>query len=401
MSKTIANIYGVIVDGFYDDPCFDDIINTGCITPSSRFIYQVASAQGDLEIHVNSYGGDVFSANSMIIALRAWAAAHPDANLDIIVESIALSAAANFVAMAPKAARIHAFEPSLIMFHSCSTITWGGPGAHKDAADLMDKINGNVKAALKSRTSLDQTAIDTWFQDSREGWLSAKEAKQCKLIDDVMDGEPQAAPEKPSDTLENKAIAAFYSGQQSLLALHINQQGDMTMPTAEEEDNKNKEEEEKKEGAQQEEGGEGEGEGKKEEEEEKKEGAQQEEGGEGEGKKEEEEEKKEEDPEQSSKKLLAKLEERVAQLSQENADLKQQLDTANSTVAKLTKGLNMKGPGAPSASNPKTFDDLVKTIDPKLPQQEWRKQYLQLVNDHPQLFEQTYGIPAKRSIPNK
>ena len=379
MSKTIANIYGVIVDGFYDDPCFDDIINTGCITPSSRFIYQVASAQGDLEIHVNSYGGDVFSANSMIIALRAWAAAHPDANLDIIVESIALSAAANFVAMAPKAARIHAFEPSLIMFHSCSTITWGGPGAHKDAADLMDKINGNVKAALKSRTSLDQTAIDTWFQDSREGWLSAKEAKQCKLIDDVMDGEPQAAPEKPSDTLENKAIAAFYSGQQSLLALHINQQGDMTMPTAEEEDNKNKEEEEKKEGAQQEEGGEGEGEGKKE----------------------EEEEKKEEDPEQSSKKLLAKLEERVAQLSQENADLKQQLDTANSTVAKLTKGLNMKGPGAPSASNPKTFDDLVKTIDPKLPQQEWRKQYLQLVNDHPQLFEQTYGIPAKRSIPNK
>ena len=377
MSKTIANIYGVIVDGFYDDPCFDDIISTGCITPSSRFIYQVASATGDLEIHVNSYGGDVFSANSMIIALRAWAAGHPDANIDIIVESIALSAAANFVAMAPKAARIHAFEPSLIMFHSCSTITWGGPGAHKDAADLMDKINGNVKAALKSRTSLDQTAIDTWFQDSREGWLSAKEAKQCKLIDDVMDGEPQAAPEKPSDTLENKAIAAFYSGQQSLLALHINQQGDMTMPTAEEEDNKNKEEKEKEEGAQQEEGGEGEGE------------------------KDEEKEKEEEDPEQSSKKLLANLEERVAQLSQENADLKQQLDTANSIVAKLTKGLKTKGGGAPSASNPKTFDDLVKTIDQNLPQQEWRKQYLQLVNDHPQLFEQTYGIPAKRSIPNK
>ena len=377
MSKNIANIYGVIVDGFYDNPCFDDIINTGCITPSSRFIYQVASATGDLEIHVNSYGGDVFSANSMIIALRAWASAHPDANLDIIVESIALSAAANFVAMAPKAARIHAFEPSLIMFHSCSTITWGGPGAHKDAADLMDKINGNVKAALKSRTSLDQTAIDTWFQDSREGWLSAKEAKQCKLIDDVMDGEPQAAPEKPSDTLENKAIAAFYSGQQSLLALHINQQGDMTMPTAEEEDNKNKEEEEKKEGAQQKEGGDGE------------------------GKKDDEEEKKDEDPEQSSKELLAKLEERVAQLSQENASLKSQLETANSIVAKLTKGLQMKGNGAPSAANPKTFTDLLKTIDPNLPQQEWRKQYLQLVNDYPQLFEQTYGIPAKRSVPNK
>ena len=400
MSKTIVNLYGIIVDGFYDDPCFDDIIGTGCITPSSRFIYQVASATGDLEIHVNSYGGDVFSANSMIIALRAWSAAHPDANLDIVVESIALSAAANFIAMAPKAARIHAFEPSLIMFHSCSTITWGGPGAHKDAADLMDKINGNVKAALKSRTSLDQTAIDTWFQDSREGWLSAEEAKACKLIDDVLDGEPQAAPEKPTDKLENQAIAAFYSGQQSLLALHINQQGDITMPTAEDEDNKNKEEEEKKDATQQEDGGDGEG--KKDGEEEKKDPEQQEDGGDGEGKKDDEEEKKDEDPEQSSKELLAKLEERVSQLSQENASLKQQLETANGTVAKLTKGLQMKGKGAPSsASAPQNFTDLVKAIDPNLPQQEWRKQYLQLMHDYPQLYEQTYGIPAKRSIPTK
>ena len=396
MSKTIVNLYGVIVDGFYDDPFFDDIIGTGCITPSSRFIYQVASAQGDLEIHVNSYGGDVFSANSMIIALRAWAASHPDANIDIIVESIALSAAANFIAMAPKAARIHAYAPSLIMFHSCSTITWGGPGAHKDAADLMDKINGGVKAALKSRTSLDQAAIDTWFQDAREGWLSAEEAKQCKLIDDVMDGEPQAAPEKPSDTLENKAIAAFYSGQQSLLALHINQQGDKTMPTAEDDDNKNKEEEEKKDPEQEE--------TEKKDEEEKKDPDQN--GDDNEEKKDEEEkkdpdqngddneEKKDEDPEQSAKKLLATLEERVAQLSKENADLKQQLDTANNTVAKLTKGLHMQGKAAPKDNAPQNFNDLVATIDPNLSAQEWSKKYLQLKKNYPQLFEQTYGIPA-------
>ena len=150
------------------------------------------------------------------------------------------------------------------------------------------------------------------------------------------------------------------------------------MPTAEDEDNKNKEEEEKKDATQQEDGGDGE------------------------GKKDDDEEKKDEDLEQSSKKLLAQLEERVAQLSQENASLKQQLETANSTVAKLTKGLQMKGNGAPlSASAPQNFNDLVKGIDPNLPQQEWRKQYLQLVENHPQLFEQTYGIPAKRSMPTK
>ena len=107
------------------------------------------------------------------------------------------------------------------MFHSCSTITFGGPGAHKDAANLMDKINGNVKAALKARTSLDQADIDTWFQDDRQGWLSSDEAKKCRLIDDVLDGDPMPAPEKPSEKLEDKAIAAFYSGQQGLLAIHV------------------------------------------------------------------------------------------------------------------------------------------------------------------------------------
>ena len=373
MAKTIVNIYGIIVDSFYDDSWFEQEINNGSITPSSRFIFQVASATGDLEVHVNSFGGDVFAANSMIIALRAWAAAHPDANIDIIVESIALSAAANFIAMAPKSARVHAYGPSLVMFHSCSTITWGGPGAHKDAASLMDKINGSVKSALKAKTSLADADIDVWFQDERQGWLTAEEAKDCKLIDDVLDGEPQPAPAKPTEKLEDKAVAAFYSGQQSLLALHINQQGDMTMLTAEDE-NKNKDEEEKKENPEQQ---------GSDDEEEKKDPEQ-------EG--DDEEEKK--DPEQSAKKLLATLEERVAQLSKENADLKQQLDTANNTVAKLTKGLHMQGKTAPKDNAPQNFNDLVATIDPKLSAQEWSKKYLQLKKTYPQLFEQTYGIPA-------
>lgn len=145
------------------------------------------------------------------------------------------------------------------------------------------------------------------------------------------------------------------------------------MLTAEDE-NKNKDEEEKKENPEQQ---------GSDDEEEKKDPEQ-------EG--DDEEEKK--DPEQSAKKLLATLEERVAQLSKENADLKQQLDTANNTVAKLTKGLHMQGKTAPKDNAPQNFNDLVATIDPKLSAQEWSKKYLQLKKTYPQLFEQTYGIPA-------
>ena len=363
MSKTIATIYGVIVDNFYDDGYFDDIIAKGVITPASRFIYQVASAQGDLEVRVNSFGGDVFAANSMIIALRAWAANHPKASLDIVVESAAMSAAANFIAMAPKSAKVSAYGTSLIMYHSCSTITWGGPGAHKDAATLMDKINGAVKSALSGKTTLDAGVIDEWFQEGRQGWLSADDAKKCHLIDSIADGEPEPMPEPPEEALEDKKIAAFYSGQQSLLAAYnTNITGAATMPTAEDEDNRNKEEEEKKDNPEQE---------GTEEEEEKKDNPEQE------GTEEEEEEKKDDDVEQ-------KASARVEQLEKEVADLKAQLEASQKTIAKLTAGFRGKTSAAGGQTSA-SFADKVKALKDAKPS-DWDAQFLALKKSDPTGF---------------
>ncbi len=359
MSKTIATIYGVIVDNFYDDGYFDDIIGKGIITPASRFIYQVASAQDDLEVRVNSFGGDVFAANSMIIALRAWAAAHPKASLDIVVESAAMSAAANFVAMAPKSAKVSAYGTSLIMYHSCSTITWGGPGAHKDAATLMDKINAAVKSALSGKTTIDSAVIDEWFQEGRQGWLSADDAKKCKLIDAIADGDPEPMPEQPLEDFEDRKIAAFYFGQQSMLAAynqHIT--GAFTMPTAEDENNKNKEEEEKKDNPEQEGADNGE--------EEKKDNQE----GAGNG----EEEKKEDDPEQ-------KASARVEQLEKEVADLKAQLEVAQNTIAKLTAGFRGKTSAA-GTQTPVSFADKVKALKTSNPS-DWDAEFLALKKSDP------------------
>ena len=362
MSKTIATIYGVIVDNFYDDAYFDDIIGKGIITPASRFIYQVASAQDDLEVHVNSFGGDVFAANSMIIALRSWAAAHPKASLDIVIESAAMSAAANFVAMAPKSAKISAYTTSVIMYHSCSTITWGGPGAHKDAATLMDKINGAVKAALSDKTTIDSAVIDEWFQEGRQGWMSADDAKKCKLIDTIADGEPEPMPEQAGGALEDRKIAAFYFGQQSMLAAYNNHiTGAAIMPTAEDEDNKNKEEEEKKDNPEQE--------GTDDGEEEKKDNPEQE--GTDDGK---EDEHKEDDLEQ-------KASARVEQLEKEVADLKAQLDVAQKTIAKLTAGFRGKTSAA-GVQTPVSFADKVKALKTSNPS-DWDAEFLALKKSDP------------------
>ena len=365
MAKVTARINGVIVDSLYDDPFFDDIIGKGVITPASRFVFQIAQATDELEIRINSFGGDVFASNSMIIALRSWASAHPKAKLSVIVEAIALSAAANILAMVPKAAHVSVHSNSLVMYHSCSTFTAGGPGAHKDAANLMEKINGGIKSMLEDKTTLDMAKVDEWFQDGRMGWLDAKELVDCNLADDIIDGDSEPAPHIEEEKIDTRLVA-FYQGQQRLLASYIPSAAtkEAPMPTQEEE----KKEEEKKdqqEPTQEEEG-------KKEEEEKKEDEPTQEE----DGKKDEEE-----------KKECEQLKQENAQLKQELAQLKQQLAASQENVQKLTAGFRH----SPTPQAPMTFSQKVAALNGKSPA-EWDAAFIALTKADPEGYNQFMNL---------
>ena len=366
MAKVIARCSGVIVGSEYDDKWFDTYIQNGTITPSSRFNSTVETATDELEVHINSYGGDVFAAKSMIIAVKQWAARHPDAKLTYVVESIAMSAAANILAKAPENATVMAFDDSIVMFHSATTITWGGPGAHKDSAQLLDMINNDIIMTLLGRTSLDEKLVRQWFQDERMGWLNGHDCMECGLIGQICtEGAPELPPDKYEDKDTPADIAAYYKGQRDLLALfNSTPKGEKTMPKAEGNDD-----EILKKGAQQN-GGEGEGEDKKDD-------AQQN-GGEGEG------EDKKDDAQQ-----LADVKAENEALKQQVEDLKQQLAAQQEAVKKLTAGFRRDGrstPGKPAQS----FKELVASIDPNLPQAEWDKRYLQLKQEYPSLYQEYF-----------
>lgn len=361
MAKVTARISGVIVDNFYDDPFFEDIINKGIITPASRFIFQVAQATDELEVRINSFGGDVFSGNSMIIALRSWASAHQKAKLSIVVEAIALSAAANILAMAPKSAHVSVYENSLVMYHSCSTLTAGGPGAHKDAAALMEKVNNSIISMLEDKTTLDMAKVTEWFQESRMGWLDAKELVECKLADDIIDGESAPAPHI-DETIEDSKLVAFYQGQQQLLANFTPAaKKEASMPKQEEE-NKEKEEEKKDQQPTQED------EGKKDE---------------GEGKKDEQPKQEEGKKDEEDKKECEQLKQENAQLKQELEDLKQQLAASQEKIQKLTAGFRH----TPSAQTPTTFQQKVEALKGKSPA-DWDAAFIALMKEDPEGYKQ-------------
>lgn len=188
------DIRGVIVPSNYDSEWAQKYIEKGVITPESRFRTALAAAPVNepLHIYINSPGGSVFAGNEMINAINAWAAQHKQP-VEITIGAMAASMAAAMLVQV-RSVKVSAHNNSKIMFHGAWTETVGGEGAHRDEADLLAKINADLKTALVARFNLSPEKVDGWFAEGRMGWLDAKEAKLIGLVKEIVDADD--APQK-------------------------------------------------------------------------------------------------------------------------------------------------------------------------------------------------------------
>jgi len=180
MSERIE-IRGVIVSSMYDAYYWQSWIDRGIITPESHFRKMLAAANGDVVLYINSPGGSVMAGNEMINAIKAFLAT--GRKMEITIGAIAASMAANIVAMSG-VAKVKAHKNSKIMYHGSMTWTEGGADAHGDTKKLLDAINGDVIAALKSKGITD---CEAWFAEGRDHWLTAQEALEMELVDEIVD----------------------------------------------------------------------------------------------------------------------------------------------------------------------------------------------------------------------
>ena len=100
---------------------------------------------------------------------------------------------------APSAVKVH--KNAKIMFHGSMGGVMGGSQAMRDEANLLEKINADIKTALLTKTSLSPEVVDEWFAEGREGWLTAQEAVDVGLASEIIDLEV-ALPES-SKTISN------------------------------------------------------------------------------------------------------------------------------------------------------------------------------------------------------
>ncbi len=152
---------------------------------------RLGKIKGDVEVRINSPGGEVFEAASIVTFLTERQAAGD--RVSAVVEGIAASAAF-LVALSCKEIRIG--QLAMMMVHRSSVVSVGDCDELRKSADLLEKIDSGQADLMEKRTGMKRAAIEEILK--AETWWSAKEAVDAKIADKVIeqedadDGEPEA-----------------------------------------------------------------------------------------------------------------------------------------------------------------------------------------------------------------
>lgn len=133
------------------------------------------AAGQDLDVEINSGGGDVFAGSEIYTALRSYTG-----KVTIKIEGFAGSAAsviamAGYSEMSPTA---------LMMVHNVSSYASGDNRDMAHMAEVLENANRAIAAAYVAKSGMAESeALDMM---ARETWLTAQQAKELKLVDAVM-----------------------------------------------------------------------------------------------------------------------------------------------------------------------------------------------------------------------
>ncbi|MCM3030380.1 MULTISPECIES: head maturation protease, ClpP-related [unclassified Niallia] len=156
------------------------------------FNYKMRSIKEDedIELEINSYGGDVFMGIDIMNTLRGH-----KGNVTVTITGIAASAASVIVMGADV---IRAYSNTQLMLHNAWTYAMGNAKKLRKVADDLESINESVLASYTHR--IDASTAKKLLDN--ETYLSATKALESGLIDEIVDSVPE---EVESTIFENKA----------------------------------------------------------------------------------------------------------------------------------------------------------------------------------------------------
>ncbi len=155
----------------------------------------IENANGEeLEVEINSGGGDVIAGNEIYTALRQY-----KGKVMITISGMAMSAA-SYIATAR---RCQMTPVGIFMIHNVSGGARGDYHVMDKESEILQTINRAITAAYAEKTNMSQEELLDLMD--KESWLTAEEALNYGFIDSIVENQEQ----QPKADEE----AAFFHGQ--------------------------------------------------------------------------------------------------------------------------------------------------------------------------------------------
>lgn len=153
----------------------------------------------DIELEINSYGGDVFAGIDIMNSLRGH-----KGNVTITITGIAASAASVICMGADK---IRMYSNTQLMVHNAWTVVAGNAKQLRKAAEDLESIGESVLASYTHR--IDEDTAKKLLD--KETYLSASKAVELGLVDEIVDADPETVESEvfkdEADKFNNKIVA--------------------------------------------------------------------------------------------------------------------------------------------------------------------------------------------------
>jgi len=148
------------------------------------------SAEEDIELRINSGGGDVFEGQAIYSLLESWKST-TGGNVIVYIDGLAASVA-SVIAMAGSEIRMS--SNALMMIHNPWTPSaTGGSNDLRDLANVLDKIRDTIVTVYETKSGMDRDTISLMMDE--ETWFSAEEAVNFGFADQIVNAseEPVAS----------------------------------------------------------------------------------------------------------------------------------------------------------------------------------------------------------------
>lgn len=168
------NVKGVIVPN--DEKWIYDLFGIDATSPESVQEVLESADGSDVEVEINSGGGDVFSGSEIYTSLKDYSG-----NVTAKIVGLAASAA-SVVAMA--ADKLMMSPTSQMMIHNSSAIGRGDHRDMKQMSDVLKNVDKTIANAYQLKSGLADEKLLSMM--GKETWLTPQEAVENGLADEVM-----------------------------------------------------------------------------------------------------------------------------------------------------------------------------------------------------------------------